>query len=282
MRVVVTGATGTLGSALVDARADAADEVIGVSRSKPEGRGRSEWRRLDVRDKGGVDRLFGLVRPGLVVHSAAVVGDWGTTATGSVNVAQAAVRHGTRQVHLSTDAVFASREEAYRETDLPCPVTPYGAAKAAAETVLCAVDPMAAIVRTSLIVGNDGRTPRERVVHEAVADPFRAAFFTDEIRSPVSLVDLVAAVWEIAVSDRSGVHHVAGPDALSQYDLAVLIARRDRLDPDRIRPELREDRPGAAVIRLDCTATQEALRVRLRGAREFLSRSRPVPQVPGS
>lgn len=271
MRILVTGATGTLGSALTVARAEASDELIGVSRNSPDGPQRSEWRRLDVRDQAAVDELISKVRPDLVVHSAAVVGDWEATAIGSVNVAAAAARHGARQVHLSTDAVFASRDTAYRETDPPCPVTPYGAAKAAAETALCVIDPTAAFVRTSLIVGTNGRTPRERVVHEAVGGPSSMTFFTDEIRSPVSLDDLVRAVWEIAVSDRRGAQHVAGQHSLSQYELAVLIARRDGLDAEQIRPALRGSRPGAAVIRLDCTATQAALHTRLRGARTFLS-----------
>jgi dTDP-4-dehydrorhamnose reductase len=249
-----------------------AARVIGVSRNRPESARGGEWRRLDIRDAAAVDRLIGAVGPDLVVHCAAVVGDWAATATGSVHVALAAAGHGVRQVHLSIDAVFASREAAYCETDLPCPVTPYGAAKAAAETALSAIDATAAIVRTSLIIGSNGSTGRERLVHEAVADPSRMAFFTDEIRSPVALDDLVAAVWEIAKSDRSGVHHVAGLHSLSRYELAVLIARRDDLDAERLRPALRGDSPGAAVIRLDCTATQATLRTtRLRGAREFLS-----------
>lgn len=169
--------------------------------------------------------------------------------------------------------VFASRDEGYRDEGPPSPTTPYGAAKAAAETAVSAIDPTAAIVRTSLIIGSDRSTPRERVVHEAVATPDTRAFYTDEIRSPVSRDDLVAAVWEIATSDRSGVHHVAGPEPVSQYELAVLIARRDGLDLGRLRPALRGSRSGAAVIRLDCTATQGVLQTRLRGSSEFLVRS---------
>lgn len=277
MRILVTGATGTLGSALIRARAGAADEVVGVSRRRPQGPQRCEWRSLDVRDQAAVDELIGEVRPELVLHSAAVVDDWETTAVGSVHVAAAAVRHGARQVHMSTDAIFASRSTAYRETDSPCPVTPYGAAKAAAETALNAIDPRAAFVRTSLIVGADGQSPRERVVHEAVAGSSDRTFFTDEIRSPVSLDDLVRAVWEVAESDRSGAQHVAGEDSLSQYELAVLIARRDGLDAERVRPGLRGDRPGAAVIRLDCTSTQAGLKSRFRGAQTFLRP--PVPSA---
>lgn len=274
MRILITGATGTLGRALTTARADASDEVIGVSRSNPHGPQLYEWRHLDVRDEAAVDELIRGVRPDLVVHTAAVMGDWGVTAIGSVNVAAAAARYGARQVHMSTDAVFAGGSTAYRETDRPSPVTPYGSAKAAAETALGAIDPTAAFVRTSLIVGSDGQSPRERLVHEAMAGSSGRTFFTDEFRCPVSLDDLVGAVWEISDSGLEGAQHVAGQHSISQYELAVLIARRDGLDEERVRPALRGARPGAAVIRLDCTATQAALQTTFRGARAFL---RPPP-----
>lgn len=171
MRVLVIGVTGTLGSALCAAGIRDGHEVIGASRSRPNYFGEREWRRLDVRDRDAVDYLIGEIRPDLVLNSASVVGDWEATAIGAGNVASAAARRGVRQLLMSTDAVFASRDEEYREEEPPSPVTPYGAAKAAAETAVSAIDQRAAIVRTSLIVGSDGNTPRESAVHEAVADP---------------------------------------------------------------------------------------------------------------
>lgn len=273
MRVLITGATGALGRALCSAGRRFGHDMLGASRTKLPGFKECEWWPLDVRDGEAVDRLVAEVRPDLLLNSASVVGDWTATASGAVNVAMACAERGVRQLLMSTDAVFASRDEGYKEVEPPSPVTPYGAAKAAAETAMSAIDPGAAIVRTSLIVGGNGDTPRERTVHEAVADPQSGAFYTDEIRSPVSRDDLVAAVWEIATSDRSGVHHVAGTETFSQYALAVLIARRDGLDPGRLRPVPRGTRAGAAVVSLDCTETQAALRTRLRGASEFLTES---------
>jgi dTDP-4-dehydrorhamnose reductase len=74
----------------------------------------------------------------------------------------------------------------------------YGVAKAAAETAVRAVDPGAAVVRTSLIVGA-GRGHHE-----------------------------------LPGSDYAEVLNVAGPDAISRYDLGVLMARRDGRDPAQI------------------------------------------------
>ena len=77
-------------------------------------------------------------------------------ADGAAHVAVATSALGIRLVHVSSDAVFSGREINYDESALPDPVYRYGAAKAAAETAVAAIDPSAAIVRTSLILG-DGR-----------------------------------------------------------------------------------------------------------------------------
>lgn len=101
----------------------------------------------------------------------------------------------------------------------------------------------------------------------------RGALFTDDIRCPVHVTDLAAALWEITRSDAAGVFHLAGPEALSRYELGVLIARRDGLDPARLPSARRSDTglPGGLDVRLDSRTTQQKLRTRFRGAREFLS-----------
>lgn len=269
----MTGGTGILGTACLAAARSAGSEVIGVSRHQGAAAGDAGWQHLDVRDLEGVRRTIKRVRPGLIIHTAYVQDDWRSTATGAAHVALAAAEVGARLVAVSSDAVFAGRPEPYPETAVPSPVTPYGAAKAAAETAVAAILPDAAVVRTSLIVGDDGRTPVERRVREAASGVGRHAFFTDDVRCPVHVADLAAALLEIGSAHRSGIHHVAGADALSRYDLAVLIAQRDGSDPRHVPAALRRESgvPGALEVRLDCAHTQGALTTRMRGAREFLT-----------
>lgn len=103
----------------------------------------------------------------------------------------------------------------YDESCLPDPVTPYGAAKAAAETGVLAVHPKAAVVRTSLIIGH-GRSVHERPVHQLAAGALDGTLFTDDIRCPVHISDLAAALLELALSGAAGIHHAAGGDALNR------------------------------------------------------------------
>ena len=125
-------------------------------------------------------------------------------------------------------------------------------------------------MRTSLIVG--GGSPHETAVHELAAGRRDGVLFSDEIRCPVHVGDLASALLELTAADSAGILNVAGPDALSRYELGCLIARRDGLDEARLPAGLQASGGQARPldVRLDCRATQAKLRTRLRGACEFL------------
>lgn len=78
--------------------------------------------------------LTAVVRPDAVINAANRQPDWDITADGGALVALAAAAVGARLVHVSSDAVFSGRAPRYDDASRPDPVTPYGAAKAAAET----------------------------------------------------------------------------------------------------------------------------------------------------
>jgi dTDP-4-dehydrorhamnose reductase len=127
------------------------------------------------------------------------------------------------------------------------------------------------IARTSLIIG-DGDSPHEALVRALATGRAKGRLFTDDVRCPVHVADLAAALLELAASEYHGIHHVAGTEAVSRYELGLLIARRDGLDADRFLPGRRADTnlPGPIDVRLDCGMTQQRLRTKLRGAHQFL------------
>ncbi|WAU81857.1 sugar nucleotide-binding protein [Streptomyces sp. Qhu-G9] len=270
MTVLIIGGSGFLGSELVRQVTAAGCEAAATFATRPGGAGGVTWLPLDLRDPARVARVMADVAPSVVVNASSGLSDWAVTADGAVRVAQAAVGRGCRLVHVSSDAVFSGRHVHYDESCLPDPLTPYGAAKAAAETAV-RLAPDAAVVRTSLIIGH-GLSGHERKVRALAAGTGDGVLFTDDIRCPVHVEDLAAALWEVALSDLAGVLHLAGPDALSRHDLGVLIARRHGLDGTRLPAGRRADTslPGALDVRLDSRATQERVRTRLRGAHEFL------------
>ncbi|GGS91864.1 MULTISPECIES: sugar nucleotide-binding protein [Streptomyces] len=161
---------------------------------------------LDLRDADGIDALLTRVRPDTLVNASSGGADWRVTAEGPVRLAIAAAKHGTRMVHVSSDAVFSGTRVHYDESSLPDPTTPYGAAKAAAETGILAIHPEAAVVRTSLIIGH-GRSTHEKLVHDLATGTRDGVLFTDDFRCPVHVSDLAAALLELAAGETSGIHH---------------------------------------------------------------------------
>ncbi|MYS33628.1 dTDP-4-dehydrorhamnose reductase [Streptomyces sp. KhCrAH-43] len=134
-----------------------------------------------------------------------------------------------------------------------------------------AVHPAAVVARPSLILGH-GRSEHERLMHDLADGTVDGALFTDDVRCPVHVADLASALLEVAESDAAGIHHLGGADAVSRYELGVLVAERDGLDASRLPAGSRVESavPGPLDVRLDSQATQRQLRTRLRGARNFV------------
>ncbi|MFI5491428.1 sugar nucleotide-binding protein [Actinoplanes sp. NPDC051859] len=268
-RILVIGASGHLGSRVAARATKAGWGVAGTYFSSPTVQAEVA---LDVRDRDAVREVIARVRPAAVVHTSAGRDDWRVMADGAAHVAVAAAAAGARLVHVSSDAVFSGKDVDYDESALPDPVYRYGAGKAAAETAVRAIDPGAAVVRTSLILG-DGDGQHEVLTRDLIAGRVQGALFTDMIRKPVHVDDLADALLELAAGDYAGVLNVAGPEVIDRYALGLLIARRDGLDPARV-PKGSIAAAGLSLptdVRLCTERATDLLSVRLRGVSQFLA-----------
>ncbi|MFA9428777.1 NAD-dependent epimerase/dehydratase family protein [Egicoccus sp. AB-alg2] len=155
MRVVVTGATGNVGTSVVRSLSadDAVDEVVGVARHLPEGESppKVTWAQGDVLDRDGLRRL---VRGAdAVVHLTWLIQPsrdlsrlWDVNVVGSVNVADAVAAEGVPVlVHASSVGAYSPGPEDGRAVDESWPThgiatSPYSREKAYVERVLDALE----------------------------------------------------------------------------------------------------------------------------------------------
>ncbi len=167
MRVVVTGGAGFIGSHVVDALVVRGDEVAvvdslvtGKRENVPAG---AELNVLDIREP--LDDLFDETRPEVIFHLAAQanvrvsvespVEDADVNVLGTVRVLEAAQRHGAQVVFSSTGgAIYGECVEPVAEDAPLRPISPYGAAKLAAEEYLRTYNRLHGSTHVSLRYGN--------------------------------------------------------------------------------------------------------------------------------
>ena len=167
MRVVVTGGAGFIGSHVTDALVVRGDEVVvvdslvtGKRENLPTGAA------LEVRDvREPLDDVFDTLRPEAVFHLAAQadvrvsverpVEDAAVNVLGTVRVLEAASRHGAQVVFSSTGGAIYGDGDGPTTEDAPLrPVSPYGAAKLAAEEYVRAFNRLHGSTHVALRFGN--------------------------------------------------------------------------------------------------------------------------------
>lgn len=149
-RALVTGGAGFIGSHVVDAYIQAGLDVAIVDSLATGSRANvnpaARLYEVDIRDGEALDRVFATERPDVVSHQAAQASvrgsmedpprDAAINVLGSINVLEAARKHGARKVIYAATGGAAVGEPKYLPVDEDHPVaplSPYGASKHAVE-----------------------------------------------------------------------------------------------------------------------------------------------------
>lgn len=218
MKVLVTGAGGQLGRALV---ARAPDGVAVIAATSAE---------LDIADRTAVLLTLHGEHPDLILNAAAYTAvdqaesDPARAAAvndgGVANLVADAEAIGARVAHVSTDFVFdGSASRAYPVDAPTAPLGVYGATKLAGERHLRPGD---LCVRTAWVYAAEGKN-FVRTMLRLMAQREELGVVVDQIGSPTSAEDLAAALWRLALGGHSGTFHYTDSGVASWYDFAVAI-----------------------------------------------------------
>jgi dTDP-4-dehydrorhamnose reductase len=244
LKVLVTGGAGLVAGAVLASTPDDVDVEVTWRMSPPPAGAPAHRVELDHAD--AVRALLEEVAPEVVVHTAYTAERRADIVAATANVAAACSTTGAALVHLSSDVVFDGRSAPYVESDPFGPVNDYGRWKADAEIAALAAVPDVCITRTSLVVSLDPPDKGTRWLLDAVGSGGTPTLFHDEIRSAITVADVATAIWWLVTlgrSERAGVWHLPGPEALSRLELGRRLLVAAGYDPELARSASGRDHP---------------------------------------
>lgn len=256
MRILITGASGQVGSATAQ-RLRARATVVATDRAT-----------LDLSKPDAIPGVLDEIAPDLVINAAAYTAvdraEEEPALTQLVNaeapgaIARWCARGNIPLIHLSTDYVFdGSGARPWSEDDAPHPLSAYGASKLAGEEQIRAARGCFLIIRCSWVYAARGtnflrkiaelaRTHKElRIVADQFGSPTPAALIAEIL---CTMLENGLPMFREGAAEASGTVHLAASGEASWYELATLIvdglrSRGVSLMVERILPIRTEDYP---------------------------------------
>jgi len=242
-RILVTGAGGLLGSKIVD-KAAKKFSVYPTHATRPLF---PNSLKMNITDEDEVRRVFGKVKPDIVIHTAAETNvdkcennknyALNANAEGTKILAKACKEVDARIVYVSTDYVFDGEKGLYVEEDEPNPVNYYGLTKLMGEKYVADLCESFVIVRTSVLYGVHPEKPNfAKWVIATLTEGKPLTVVEDHYNSPTLAENLADVILEIIDKKLEGVYHTAGSERISRYEFALEIAETFNFDAGLIQP----------------------------------------------
>lgn len=236
MRILVLGASGMLGNAMMRILSERSDwAVYGTIRSEslkkffPTDIAKNLLSGVDVEHYDSMLQTFLQVRPDVVINCIGLIKKFmdeedplhaiSINAALPHRLAKLCAVSGARLVHMSTDCVFSGEKGNYTETDVSDATDLYGKSKFLGEVNY----PDALTLRTS-IIGRELQSANGLIgwflVQEGSCPGFRRAIFSG---FPTVVLAEIVREFIIPNSNLHGVYHVAA-QPISKYELLRLVA----------------------------------------------------------
>jgi len=228
MKIAVIGANGQLGSDMVQAFTDNADEVCALTHSD-----------IEISNLDSVSRVMVPLEPQVIVNTAAMhhvenceqepERAFAVNALGPRNLARVARDLGAVLTHVSTDYVFdGSKASPYEETDAPRPLNVYGNTKLAGEYFVRCTTEKHFVLRTSglygkhLCRGKGGLNFVELMLKLGKERP-EVRVVDSEVVTPTYTAELAKLIVMLSRSDCFGLYHASAEGSCSWFEFARTI-----------------------------------------------------------
>jgi dTDP-4-dehydrorhamnose reductase len=264
-KLLLTGVSGFLGwhiSQAAQLSAQSAWEIFGTYHQNPVAIPGVSAIAVDLTHSDTIAELFDQIQPDAVIHTAALSQpnacqqdpdrSYAINVLASTILAEQCAQAKIPYLFTSSEQVFAGTHPPYRETDLINPINLYGEHKALAEVQIHDRYPGAIVCRMPLMYGaaptaNSFIQPFIQQLRQGQA----LSVFSDEIRMPASGDDAAQGLLMLLDRQLQGqalpkTLHLNGPESLSRYAMAQMLAEILEIPHAVISPCYQADVPMAA------------------------------------
>ena len=244
-KILITGASGLLGHALVQQAATKGYEVCSLYREHKPQSGRTI--QLDLTDERSVNECVQRERPAIVINTASITDvdlcerepelAKRVNGTAAGLLADACDRSRAFLIQLSTDYVFDGSRGNYNENDDPAPINQYGSSKLLGEQLVLRHE-NTCVARASVVFGW-GRPFRPNLatwLYDKLSNGEHVNVVSDQFASPTLNTNLARMIIELAGHGTRGIVHTAGATRASRYDFAISLAKQFNFDTNLVTP----------------------------------------------
>ena len=244
MKILVTGATGLLGTDIVYVLENVGHKVIKACFSD---RGMG-FIAADIRTEDGISKLAAESWD-LVVHASASKNpdecELNRDAAYKINVwaseqiALLALKRNAKMLFISTDYLFSGECPPYTEIDDKKPVNYYGKTKALAEEKIFNILPKASVLRVPILYGIRAGLKASDLLNSSLKtiNSSKESLVDNYItRYPTYTGDVAEAIAFLINKQAEGIYHFSGQDKLTKYSILKIIAEVTGKNSDHVLP----------------------------------------------
>jgi len=262
MKILITGGSGLLGQYL-NLAISANQHILTFYHSNIGNCADFNSSKIELLDTIELSRVFTDFKPDIVIHTAAIsqpilpegisprdVYDLNVTAT--KNIAELCEKFNSKLIYTSTDLVYAGyRGSMLNEDAKLIPVSLYAETKLMGEIKIQQTFDNFIILRTALLFGfgiNHSKNHFHQM-HKDLHQGKPVSLFTDQFRTPLSLIEASRIINEIVSSDiKSEVINFGGLERVSRYELGERLCDIAKFDKNLLTKITMDDVPGIQKV----------------------------------